>query len=133
MLVTMASPPYAPSDTSYLDGTIVVPTYKENENLRPLIERIFMSLKEHGNMRVQVLIVDDDSRDGSVETVEALKREGYDVRIIVRKIERGLSSAVIHGFQVAAGDKLLCMDADLQVITLVISGGVVAYQSEASP
>ena len=92
-----------------------------------------MSLKEHDNMRVQVLIVDDDSRDGSVETVETLKREGYDVRIIVRKIERGLSSAVIHGFQVAAGDKLLCMDADLQVTTLVISGGVVAYQSEASP
>ena len=87
---------------SGIRNTIVVPAYRENGNLRPLVTRIFGALASpdspvspHG---VEVLIVDDNSRDGSVETVDALRREGYNVRIIVRTTERGLSRAVVRGF-----------------------------------
>ena len=59
--------------------------------------------------------MDDNSRDGSVEEVEALRDEGYNIRIIVRTNERGLSSAVVRGFKEAKGDAMICMDADLQV------------------
>ena len=59
--------------------------------------------------------MDDNSRDGSVEEVEVLRDEGYNVRIIVRTNERGLSSAVVRGFKEAKGDSMICMDADLQV------------------
>lgn len=59
--------------------------------------------------------MDDNSRDGSVEEVEALRDEGYNIRIIVRMNERGLSSAVVRGFKEAKGDAMICMDADLQV------------------
>ena len=101
--------------------TVVVPAYKENGNLRPLVTRIFGALSQgHSPVRaneVEVLIVDDNSRDGSVETVDTLRREGYNVRIIVRTTERGLSSAVVRGFREAQGDNMLCMDADLQVST----------------
>lgn len=69
--------------------------------------------------QVEVIIVDDNSRDGSVENVQSLQQEGYNVRIIVRTSERGLSSAVVRGFQEAIGDNMLCMDADLQVSTLL--------------
>jgi dolichol-phosphate mannosyltransferase len=62
--------------------------------------------------------VDDNSRDGSVEEVEALREEGYNIRIIVRTNERGLSSAVVRGFKEAKGDAMICMDADLQVYAL---------------
>ncbi len=65
--------------------------------------------------QVEVIIVDDNSRDGSVESVQLLQQEGYNVRIVVRTSERGLSSAVVRGFQEAIGDNMLCMDADLQV------------------
>jgi dolichol-phosphate mannosyltransferase len=60
--------------------------------------------------------VDDNSRDGTVEKVNALASKGYPVRVIVRTQEKGLSSAVLEGFHQAKGNYLLCMDADLQVI-----------------
>ena len=61
-------------------------------------------------------MIDDNSRDGSVEEIDVLQGEGYNVRIIVRTLERGLSSAVVRGFREAKGDAMICMDADLQVI-----------------
>ncbi|KAI0700320.1 nucleotide-diphospho-sugar transferase [Cytidiella melzeri] len=98
--------------------SVIVPAYKENGNLRPLVTRIFEALRRSDSPvpaeQVEVIIVDDNSRDGSYESVQALYQEGYNVRIIVRTTERGLSSAVVRGFQEAVGDNMLCMDADLQ-------------------
>ena len=102
-----------------IDYSVIVPAYKEASNLRPLVTRIFASLNRIDSPvpagQVEIIVVDDNSRDGSVEVVQALQQEGYNVRIIVRTTERGLSSAVVRGFQEAQGDNMLCMDADLQV------------------
>jgi len=102
--------------------SIIVPAYKEKLNLRPLTTRLFAAFADSESPipaeNVELIIVDDNSRDGSVEEVEALHNEGYNVRIIVRTNERGLSSAVVRGFKEAKGDAMICMDADLQV-TLV--------------
>lgn len=102
-----------------IDYSVIVPAYKEASNLRPLVTRIFESLNRIDSPvpagQVEIIVVDDNSRDGSVEVVQALQQEGYNVRIIVRTAERGLSSAVVRGFQEAQGDNMLCMDADLQV------------------
>ena len=99
--------------------SVIVPAYKENGNLKPLVSRIFGALRRTDSPippdQVEIIIVDDNSRDGSVETVTLLQQEGYNVRIIVRTMDRGLSSAVVRGFQEALGDNMLCMDADLQV------------------
>ncbi|EKM53252.1 glycosyltransferase family 2 protein [Phanerochaete carnosa HHB-10118-sp] len=98
--------------------SVIVPAYRENGNIRPLITRIFAALRRVDSPvpaeQTEVIIVDDNSRDGSAETVQQLQQEGYNVRIIVRTTERGLSSAVVRGFQEAQGDNMLCMDADLQ-------------------
>ena len=67
--------------------------------------------------------MDDNSRDGSVEEVETLREEGYNIRIIVRTTERGLSSAVVRGFKEAEGDAMICMDADLQVPIRFLGNG----------
>lgn len=97
---------------------VIVPTYKENANLRPLVTRLFAALKKSGDANnVRVIVVDDNSRDGSAESVAALAKEGYAVRIVVRERERGLSSAVLRGFDEAVDEgaaALVCMDADLQ-------------------
>ncbi|KAF7798088.1 hypothetical protein EIP86_009302 [Pleurotus ostreatoroseus] len=102
----------------YIQYSVVVPAYKENGNIRPLITRIFGALRRVDSPvppeQVEIIIVDDNSRDGSVENVQSLQQEGYNVRIIVRTTERGLSSAVVRGFQEALGENMLCMDADLQ-------------------
>jgi dolichol-phosphate mannosyltransferase len=91
--------------------SIIVPTYREAANLRPLCERVFAATRAAG-IDAELLIVDDDSNDGSEEIVRELGRE-YDVHIHVRKGERGLSSAVVAGFARANHDTLLVMDADL--------------------
>ena len=96
--------------------SIIVPAYKEAANLDALITRVFVALEEHDlHLCTELLVVDDNSGDGSVEVVAATaKRLQRNARILVRTKERGLSSAVLHGFDQAKGDALLCMDADLQ-------------------
>lgn len=59
-------------------------------------------------------MIDDNSQDNTSSEIEKLREQGYNVHLHVRKTERGLSSAVLHGFTLAQGKKLLVMDADLQ-------------------
>ncbi len=99
-------------DQSQVTLSVVVPTYREAENLAHLVPAITQVLQQHG-LRHEIVIVDDDSRDGTPEVVAQLSRDGHHARLITRTDERGLSSAVIRGFQEATGDVLLCMDADL--------------------
>ncbi|OLL24337.1 Dolichol-phosphate mannosyltransferase [Neolecta irregularis DAH-3] len=102
--------------SSQIKASIIVPTYKENENLRSLTKRLFQAIASSSYSHwVELIVVDDNSNDGSAETVAELQKEGYNVRIVVRTTERGLSSAVVRGFQESQGEYLVCMDADLQV------------------
>ena len=114
------APGKAASEAS-ITHSIIVPAYKEKLNLRPLTTRLFAAFNDSESPvpaeNVEVIVVDDNSRDGSVEEVESLHDEGYNIRIIVRTNERGLSSAVVRGFKEAKGDAVICMDADLQVHT----------------
>uniref|UniRef100_A0A7S4NXC5 Dolichol-phosphate mannosyltransferase subunit 1 n=1 Tax=Paramoeba aestuarina TaxID=180227 RepID=A0A7S4NXC5_9EUKA len=98
-----------------IEWSIVIPTYKEKDNLKELVTRVVRALAEEKKQSsTEIIIVDDNSQDGSVQVIESLQKEGYNVRIDVRTKERGLSSAVMHGFRQAKGVCLLCMDADLQ-------------------
>ena len=90
--------------------SIIVPTYREAENLPHLIERI-AEVRGRNAQDIELLIVDDDSRDGTVELITS-RIETW-LRLIVRTDDRGLSSAVLEGFRQATGDVLVCMDADL--------------------
>jgi len=95
-----------------LPASIVVPTYREQPNVRPLTERLFAALEPTARP-VELIFVDDDSQDGTEETVADLARR-YPVRLIVRKHQRGLSSAVLVGLAEAAHGLLVVLDADLQ-------------------
>lgn len=90
--------------------SIVIPTYKEVENIPLILERIDQLRRMHG-LTIEVIFADDNSQDGSVEAVEA---PGFDwARILVRTEDRGLSQAVIEGFRNARHPILVCMDCDL--------------------
>jgi len=100
-----------------IEFSIIVPTYREVANIKPLTTRLFAALKSSGNNKVdktELIIIDDNSNDGTEAQVQNLSSDGYPIQIFVRKTERGLSSAVLRGFQEAKGRYLLCMDADLQ-------------------
>ncbi|KAJ1460897.1 nucleotide-diphospho-sugar transferase [Pelagophyceae sp. CCMP2097] len=97
--------------------SVVVPTYNETLNIRPLTERLFRATRA-AQLEAELIFADDES-EGSRETaatVATLKAEGYAVRLLARKRAegRGLSSAVLLGFAAATHDVVLCMDADLQ-------------------
>ena len=113
MAASDPSSPAAPvSQTSAAPTvSIIVPTYHERENLPILIERVFAAVRSAG-LDAEMIIVDDDSRDGTdAVVVEWAGR--CPVRLITRTQERGLSSAVLRGFEAAAGEFLVVMDADL--------------------
>lgn len=90
--------------------SIIIPTYREVENIPLILDRIDQVRRKH-DMTVEVLFMDDDSQDGSVEAVQASGHEW--ARIIVRTSNRGLSWAVLDGFQAAQHPVLVCMDCDL--------------------
>ncbi|MBL3551707.1 glycosyltransferase [Rhodovulum sulfidophilum] len=90
--------------------SVIVPTYREAENIPHLLVELDRLRREY-DVTLEVLFMDDDSRDGSVEAVAA---SGFDwARIIVRTGDRGLSRAVIDGFRAARHPVLICMDCDL--------------------
>lgn len=98
--------------TSNIKHSIVVPTYRERDNIRPLVTRVFAALKDR--TAAEIVLVDDNSQDGTDGVVDKLKSEGYNVVLIVRTDAKGLSSAVLRGFEEAKGHSLVVMDADLQ-------------------
>jgi dolichol-phosphate mannosyltransferase len=91
--------------------SVIIPTYQERDNLPLLIPRIDAAFRS-ASLLGEILVVDDDSRDGTDESCAALARQ-YPVRLAIRKNQRGLASAVMYGFEIANGDVFVVMDADL--------------------
>lgn len=97
-----------------MDLSIVVPVYNECENLRLLHQAILMAVSPLG-LDWEVLLVDDGSRDTSVEVLEALAAEDPDhVRVIELRRNFGQTAAIAAGIDHAKGDVVVLMDADLQ-------------------
>ena len=91
--------------------SVIVPTYNEADNIVEVIDRLRRVL---GGQPHEIIIVDDDSPDG---TWQLARRHGADdpaVRVIRRIGERGLASAVLDGMAAAEGDALAVIDGDLQ-------------------
>ncbi|NLL89680.1 MAG: glycosyltransferase family 2 protein [Dehalococcoidales bacterium] len=90
--------------------SLVIPAYKEKDNIEPLVTRLSAALAGY---QFEIVIMDDNSRDGSEELVQSLSAQ-FPVKIIVRRDKKGLASAVVDGFEHAASDIIVVMDADLQ-------------------
>ena len=90
--------------------SVILPTYREAENLPHLLPRISESLRAAGYAH-EIIIVDDDSADSTRAVCERLAAD-LPVRLVVREGERGLATAVVRGMQEAEGDVLVVMDAD---------------------
>jgi dolichol-phosphate mannosyltransferase len=90
--------------------TVVVPTYREAQNIPHLVARL-QALRRSSGLDLELLLMDDDSEDGSAEIVSALELTW--VRLVTRKSNRGLSNAVLDGLTLAETDFVVVMDADL--------------------
>ncbi|TGK22221.1 glycosyltransferase family 2 protein [Leptospira fluminis] len=93
------------------DVSVLIPTYNEAENINLIVGRVSNILKKEN---YEILIIDDNSPDGTWRIAEELGENDERIRIIRRMGEKGLSSAVMTGMASARGKYFVVMDADLQ-------------------
>lgn len=90
--------------------SIICPTRNESGNIRLLLKKI----NDYVKIKYEIIFVDDDSSDGTVEIIKKISKKNSDVRVISRFKEKNLSSAVALGISSAKYDYVIVIDADLQ-------------------
>lgn len=94
--------------------SVVIPTYKERDNIENVVNILSGLLDQTIPGNYELIVVDDDSPDRTWEVAENLISDYPQLRVMRRQEERGLSSAVIRGWQAAKGSILGVIDGDLQ-------------------
>src|SRR5919202_6704253 len=94
--------------------SLVIPTYNESKNIPIIIDLLTNTLDKVIPEAYELIVVDDNSPDRTWEVAAALMPEYPQLRVMRRVEERGLSTAVIRGWQAAQGEVLGVIDADLQ-------------------
>ena len=92
--------------------SIIAPCYNERDNIKEFITGVFELLKSK-DLDGELIIVDDDSPDGTGQIAAGMKKDYTNLKVLIRKERLCLSSAVVRGFQTAEGDIMVVMDADL--------------------
>ena len=101
-----------PSSPGHNPVTIVVPTFREAANIPTLVRRVSTALSDWP-AEWELILVDDDSNDGS-EAIVAEWEGRLPVRMVTRRgATRDLSLSVLEGMRLARFDRLVVMDADL--------------------
>lgn len=107
---------------------IIVPTFKEAKNVAELVERLRTALID---VRFEIIIVDDNSPDGTADTARNLGQIDARVRCIQRIGRRGLSSAVIEGMLATSAPLVAVIDGDLQHDETVLPKMLTELQNES--
>ena len=97
-----------------LEFSLVLPTYNEAENIQNIIKILSNLLDKVAPNNYELIVVDDDSPDHTWQVALQLTSNYPHLRVMRRIREKGLSTAVIRGWQAAKGEILGVIDADLQ-------------------
>lgn len=117
LLATPTGPLIVPepaAGSARLRLSLVIPTYNEAKNIAALTAQLEALLEPVLGESWELIVVDDDSPDRTWAVALELARERPRMKVLRREHERGLSSAVVRGWQVAQGEVLAVMDGDLQ-------------------
>ena len=104
---------------------VVLPTYNERKNLRGMVERLDKALQ---GIDFEVIVVDDNSPDGTSDEARAIAQEDGRVHVIQRIGRRGLSSAAIEGMCATSAPVVAVMDADHQHDPELLAGMLAAIE-----
>jgi dolichol-phosphate mannosyltransferase len=94
------------------DLTVIIPTFKEESNIGTIIESVDAVFSRNA-ISGEILVVDDNSPDRTIELVRELQKTKPHLSFVVRTEDPGLSQSVVEGFRKARSDIFLVMDADL--------------------
>ena len=106
--------------------TVVVPTFEEAVNIPGLVSELD-SLRSSTGLQLNLLIMDDDSQDGTSAVVGKLCKPW--VRLVTRRGGRGLSQAVLEGIELAQNRHIVVMDGDLSHPAEVIPAMLMALEN----
>src|ERR1700676_4289940 len=106
--------PKSSESSGFLHLSVIVPTYREAKNIAEMVRRLSQLLEQSLPGKYEIIVVDDDSPDGTWELAHQLTADYPSLRVMRRENERGLSTAVIRGWQAARGDLLAVIDGELQ-------------------
>jgi glycosyltransferase involved in cell wall biosynthesis len=90
--------------------SVVMPVYNERATLRYVVERVLSVAP----MELELICVDDGSRDGSLEILAELQTEHAQLRVFQQPRNLGKGAALRRGFEEATGDFVIIQDADLE-------------------
>jgi dolichol-phosphate mannosyltransferase len=110
-----------------LELAVVVPTFNERENVIELFRRLETVLR---GIEFEVIVVDDDSVDGTADAVREVARADPRLRVLQRIRRRGLSSACVEGMMATAAPYIAVIDADLQHDESVLPSMLARAKSE---
>ncbi len=106
--------PYLQAPSRPLAFSLVIPTYNERGNVAKIVAQLTRLLDGFIPGDYELILVDDDSPDRTWQMAQDLTETYPQLQVMRRQSERGLSSAVIRGWQMAKGEILGVIDADLQ-------------------
>ncbi|EDX72551.1 GtrA-like protein [Coleofasciculus chthonoplastes PCC 7420] len=104
----------ATTKEGHLQFSLIIPTYKEAKNIPQIVEQLSRLLDSQLAGDYELIVVDDNSPDETWKVAMELTADYPQLQVMRRIDERGLSTAVIRGWQVARGEVLGVIDADLQ-------------------
>lgn len=106
--------PAAIFSESPLQFSLILPTYQERDNISEIVQILTNLLDPIFPEQYELIVVDDDSPDGTWQVAAQLMPEYPQLQVMRRQAEKTLSTAVIRGWQAARGNVLGVIDADLQ-------------------
>jgi len=92
--------------------SVVIPTYNERENIKVLVPRI-LEVFEENTIDGEIVIVEDQSSDGSEEVLKDLQSKHECVTVLFRSPPNSIARAWVEGFTRASKENIVCIDADL--------------------
>lgn len=112
--MTSVSPLSPGNIAQKLSFSLIIPTYNEGKNVSKIVSQLTKLLDADIPGDYELILVDDNSPDETWKIAQSLTPNYPQLRVMRRTEERGLSTAVIRGWQAARGEILGVIDADLQ-------------------
>ena len=96
------------------DLSVILPTFNEAKNIQQMIDAVYGVLAD---IDAEVIVVDDESPDGTSEVVDRILNRHRKLRLITRRSNKGLVNSIKEGVKSSQGSIVLWMDADLSMPT----------------
>jgi dolichol-phosphate mannosyltransferase len=113
MFATESAAPAQAAARAVPELSVIIPLYNEEENVRPLLDRLFAQLTALPHS-FEVLVIDDGSTDGSYRALQREAAERPQLKVIRFRRNYGQTAAMMAGIDFASGGTLISLDADLQ-------------------